>query len=72
LDQDFNVIVQKVWNDPKLLYEGGKQRRLVFNLKELKAITKHWVKEHDFKEISHLVKMEEEIKVTLQNLLGGS
>jgi hypothetical protein len=45
---------------------------LVWKLKELKAITKLWVKEHNCKALIHLVKLEEEIKDTLQNLSGGS
>jgi hypothetical protein len=69
LDQDFIDMVQNLWNDPKFLCEGGKQRRLVWKLKDLKTSTKQWVKIRNNKANSHLMKLEEEIKSTLLNFL---
>jgi hypothetical protein len=71
-EKHFNNIVNEVWNDPKFLSEGGKQRRLVWKLKALKAHTKLRVKEIKCRDLINLEKMEDEIKVSLQNLLGGT
>jgi hypothetical protein len=54
LDQGFIVLVQNLWNDPKYLGEVGKQKILVWKLKDLKASTKHWQKDRKLKAKSHL------------------
>jgi hypothetical protein len=41
----FVELVIKVWNDPRFLTESGKQRRLIWKLKELKQKTKVWLKD---------------------------
>jgi hypothetical protein len=43
-DQDFIKMVQKLWSDPLYLQETGKQRRLVWKLKDLKAFYKKMAK----------------------------
>jgi hypothetical protein len=40
----FVEFVQKIWRDPKFLVENGRQRRLVWKLKELKIINKSLAK----------------------------
>jgi hypothetical protein len=45
LEIGFTSIVQKLWTDPIYLRETGKQKRLVWKLKDLKVLTKVWQKE---------------------------
>jgi len=40
LEQGFIVMVQNLWGDPKYLGEDGKQKILVWKLKDLKSYTK--------------------------------
>jgi hypothetical protein len=44
LDQNFSDLVHKLWTDPKFIGESGKQKRIVWKLKELKSKTKQWAK----------------------------
>ena len=44
-EQGFILMVQNLCNDPNYLNETGKQKRLVWKLKYLKAITKIWQKD---------------------------
>ena len=44
VDQDFTGLVHNLWKEPKFLIESGKQKRMVWKLKELKFKTKQWAK----------------------------
>jgi hypothetical protein len=46
-ENDFIMMVKKMWNEPKYLKETGKQKRLVWKLKDLKFITKSWQKDRN-------------------------
>jgi hypothetical protein len=72
LEQGFIVMVQNLWNDPKYLGEDGKQKILVWKLKDLKACTKQWQKICNLKANSHLRNLENDIKSLIQNSLDGS
>jgi hypothetical protein len=72
LDQGFLQLGQNLWIDPKYLGEVGKQKRLVWKLKDLKASTKLWQKDCKLKANSHLRFLENEITSRLQNFLDGT
>jgi hypothetical protein len=72
LDQSFSELVHKLWIDLKYLGEWGKQKRLVWKLKDLKVSTKQWQKDCKQKANSHLRFLENEINTRLQNRLDGS
>ena len=63
----FAELVQKIWNDPKFLVEHGRQRRLIWKLKELKCLTRNWQKEVRQQKDSRLLELEKEIAFRLQN-----
>jgi len=42
---DFILMMQNLWKDPKYLIETSKKKCLVWKLKDLKVITKRWQKE---------------------------
>jgi hypothetical protein len=65
-------MVHKLWTDPKFIGEHGKQRRIVWKLKELKSKTQLREKLCTIRENTFLAKLEEDIKNTLQHSLGGS
>jgi len=67
----FVEFVQKIWRDPKFLVENGRQRRLVWKLKELKILTRVWQKEVRYHKSSRLLELEEEISFRLQNQTAG-
>jgi hypothetical protein len=71
VDQNFTVLVHNLWTDPKFLGESGKQKRMVWKLKDLKSKTKQWAKLRTIKENSHLLKLEKDITNLLQHSLGG-
>jgi len=71
VDQDFTGLVHNLWKEPKFLIESGKQKRMVWKLKELKFKTKQWAKSRTIKENSHLVQIELDIKNLLQPSSGG-
>jgi len=67
----FIEFVQKLWRDPKFLVEDGRQRRLVWKLKELKILTRAWKKEVRYLKSSRLLELEKEISFRLQNQTVG-
>jgi hypothetical protein len=71
LEQDFVVMVQELWNDPKYLEEDGKQKRLIWKLKDLKDNTKQWQKLRYQEANAHLRGLENDINSLLQNTLDG-
>jgi hypothetical protein len=42
LDNDFDMMVQALWNEPKYIGEETKQKRLMWKLKDLKDKTNQW------------------------------
>jgi hypothetical protein len=72
LEKDYNDLVHKVWKDPKILFEEGRQRRIVWKLKDLKTHTKIWVKERIGRNLLHLEMLETEIKDIILNMVGGA
>jgi hypothetical protein len=50
-DKEFFTLVHNLWTDPLYLREPGKQKRLVWKLKDLKKSTKVWQK--DFKSLKN-------------------
>jgi hypothetical protein len=70
LEEDYNVLVHKVWKDPKFLTEEGSQRIIVWKLKDLKTQTKLWVKERIGRNLLQLEMLETKIKDTIMNLVA--
>ena len=66
-DQDFIEMVQKLWSDPKYLLEVGRQRRLVWKLKDLKVFKRNWKKEERYRKSCRLYELEKEITFKIQN-----
>jgi hypothetical protein len=61
----------ELWNDPKYLEEEGKQKRLIWKLKDLKDNTKQWQKLRYQQANAHLRGLEKDINSLLQNTLEG-
>lgn len=64
-------MVQELWNNPKYLEEDGKQKRLIWKLKDLKDNTKQWQKQCYQDANAHLRGLENDINSLLQNTLDG-
>jgi hypothetical protein len=72
LDQEFELMVQALWNEPKYLGEEGKQKMLlIWKLKDLKDKTKHWQKLRYQQASAHLKGLEKDISSLLQDTLVG-
>lgn len=71
MEQDFVVMVQELWNNPKYLEEDGKLERLIWKLKDLKDNTKQWQKQCYQDANAHLRGLENDINSLLQNTLDG-
>jgi hypothetical protein len=71
LDNDFNSLVHELWLDPKYLQEEDIQRRVNRKLKDLKDITKGWVKRVRTRDLAVMLKLESNIKVLLQKIADG-
>jgi len=68
----FSLLLQKVWRDPKYLTEEGKQKCLVWKLKDLKIVTKSWQKTLQKFKSARLTNLEQEISYRIENLEEGS
>jgi hypothetical protein len=42
MEHEFVLMVKALWNDSKYLEEEGKNKRLIWKLKDLKDNTKQW------------------------------
>jgi hypothetical protein len=69
-DKDFVDLVFKVWKDPIFLFEGGKQKQIVWKLKEMKKHTKRWYKEKVTRNKSKMNVLEADIKDLIKYLIG--
>jgi hypothetical protein len=67
-DPEFVNIVLKLLNDPIFLTERGKQKRLLWKLKELKIQTKAWHKEPLIRRKGKLLDLENDMKVLTHKL----
>jgi hypothetical protein len=70
-ENEFILMVQKLWKDPKYLKETGKQKHLVWKLKDLKVITKVWQKDRKKSKNARLCSLENEISYRIQNMVEG-
>jgi hypothetical protein len=64
-------VLGKDAKDPKYLKETGKQKRMVWKLKDLKVITKCWQKDRKKNKTTRLCSLEHEISYEIQNLAEG-
>jgi hypothetical protein len=72
LDPDYNSLVQELWMSPKFLQEDDIQRRVNRKLKDLKSLTKGWVKRVRARELVVMQNLESDIKVLIQKIVDGS